>query len=306
MFCCRSAKHPSVAPPHHFGTAMRRQAAETALGYGLLLLGGALLLLDASGADTPVGHSAGRTPMEIVPRLLRGRVPGRAFLGAGALLLGWRWVRRLPLLLGTGRRCTGGISMDQLGAALLFHVAVGLIWSSGAALIGLYRPGGPIEAGLLQLVCRLMDWCLAVGTLSWNVAAWSDPGYVHPAAARKAAGICATLRDPEEGPLAVATTGKKDGDLPSGGGCGSDHGPGQGGTVLCERCGGVPKPARARHCKRSNMCVLRFDHYCHFIAGPVGKYNYRAFLLVEWSVHTPAEPNPPRVPPRCRWPCPPP
>jgi len=53
----------------------------------------------------------------------------------------------------------------------------------------------------------------------------------------------------------------------------------------CKRCprdrhGRMPtKPERAHHCKISGTCVLKFDHYCPWINGPVGLHNERYFTL---------------------------
>ena len=41
----------------------------------------------------------------------------------------------------------------------------------------------------------------------------------------------------------------------------------------------TPKLARSKHDSVSGMCVARFDHYCAWLAQPVGERNYRWFLL---------------------------
>ncbi|KAH8594061.1 DHHC palmitoyltransferase-domain-containing protein [Bisporella sp. PMI_857] len=40
------------------------------------------------------------------------------------------------------------------------------------------------------------------------------------------------------------------------------------------------KPDRAHHCSSSNRCILRMDHFCPWVGGPLGETNYKFFLQV--------------------------
>jgi palmitoyltransferase len=50
-----------------------------------------------------------------------------------------------------------------------------------------------------------------------------------------------------------------------------------GGATHCDKCDRL-RPARAHHCRRIDACVLRMDHFCHFIGNTVGLHNHRPFL----------------------------
>lgn len=45
------------------------------------------------------------------------------------------------------------------------------------------------------------------------------------------------------------------------------------------RTTGILKPARSKYCSIMKQNVARFDHYCAWLAQPVGEDNYRTFLL---------------------------
>lgn len=45
---------------------------------------------------------------------------------------------------------------------------------------------------------------------------------------------------------------------------------------FCRYCR-LPKPARAKHCRLTNRCVSKFDHFCPWINNAVGEWNYRWF-----------------------------
>jgi palmitoyltransferase ZDHHC4 len=45
------------------------------------------------------------------------------------------------------------------------------------------------------------------------------------------------------------------------------------------RTTGIVKPARSKFCSIMNRNVARYDHYCGWLAQPVGEENYRYFLL---------------------------
>jgi hypothetical protein len=50
-----------------------------------------------------------------------------------------------------------------------------------------------------------------------------------------------------------------------------------GGATHCDKCDYL-RPARAHHCRRLGVCVLRMDHFCPFIGNTVGYHNHRPFL----------------------------
>jgi DHHC palmitoyltransferase len=45
---------------------------------------------------------------------------------------------------------------------------------------------------------------------------------------------------------------------------------------VCHLCG-AHKPPRCHHCRKTDMCVLRMDHYCVWIANTVGHRNQAHF-----------------------------
>lgn len=40
----------------------------------------------------------------------------------------------------------------------------------------------------------------------------------------------------------------------------------------------VKKPLRAQRCRQTNRVILRYDHYCAYLASPIGALNHRAFI----------------------------
>lgn len=49
-------------------------------------------------------------------------------------------------------------------------------------------------------------------------------------------------------------------------------------VAYCVRCK-QDKPPRAHHCKRCNICVLRFNHHCPYIGNCVGLKTQKVFIL---------------------------
>ncbi len=50
------------------------------------------------------------------------------------------------------------------------------------------------------------------------------------------------------------------------------------GVRWCGHCN-APKPIRAHHCTAMGECILRYDHYCPWVANAIGYYNYKFFVL---------------------------
>ena len=50
------------------------------------------------------------------------------------------------------------------------------------------------------------------------------------------------------------------------------------GVRWCAHCN-APKPIRAHHCTAMGECILRYDHYCPWVANAIGYYNYKFFVL---------------------------
>ena len=50
-----------------------------------------------------------------------------------------------------------------------------------------------------------------------------------------------------------------------------------GGIRMCQRCLKT-KPDRCHHCSQCNVCVLKMDHHCPWVANCIGFYNYKYFL----------------------------
>ena len=48
--------------------------------------------------------------------------------------------------------------------------------------------------------------------------------------------------------------------------------------IYCSTCHQY-RPPRSSHCRRSNACIARFDHYCDFLGCAIGAGNMRTFLL---------------------------
>jgi len=50
------------------------------------------------------------------------------------------------------------------------------------------------------------------------------------------------------------------------------------GRSICVTCRHI-RPLRSKHCSTLDMCVIRYDHYCPFLANTIGAKNYRFYLL---------------------------
>lgn len=48
-------------------------------------------------------------------------------------------------------------------------------------------------------------------------------------------------------------------------------------TKFCSRCG-IVRPPRASHCRETDRCIERWDHFCPWVGTAVGKRNYFAFV----------------------------
>lgn len=46
---------------------------------------------------------------------------------------------------------------------------------------------------------------------------------------------------------------------------------------MCQRCLRT-KPDRCHHCSQCNMCILKMDHHCPWVANCIGFFNYKYFL----------------------------
>lgn len=49
-------------------------------------------------------------------------------------------------------------------------------------------------------------------------------------------------------------------------------------TKFCHLCG-IQRPPRASHCRITDRCIERWDHYCPWVGTAVGRRNYRWFVL---------------------------
>jgi len=50
------------------------------------------------------------------------------------------------------------------------------------------------------------------------------------------------------------------------------------GRSICVTCRHI-RPLRSKHCSTLDTCVIRYDHYCPFLANTIGAKNYRFYLL---------------------------
>jgi len=50
------------------------------------------------------------------------------------------------------------------------------------------------------------------------------------------------------------------------------------GRSICVTCRHI-RPLRSKHCATLDTCVIRYDHYCPFLANTIGAKNYRFYLL---------------------------
>ncbi|ESN99640.1 hypothetical protein HELRODRAFT_142511, partial [Helobdella robusta] len=52
---------------------------------------------------------------------------------------------------------------------------------------------------------------------------------------------------------------------------------------VCSTCKFM-KPARSKHCKITDRCIYKFDHYCVWIGNAIGGNNHRYFLLLLFTL----------------------
>jgi len=43
------------------------------------------------------------------------------------------------------------------------------------------------------------------------------------------------------------------------------------------------RPSRAHHCRVTDRCIARYDHYCCYIGSSVGLANYKYYVLFVWT-----------------------
>jgi palmitoyltransferase ZDHHC9/14/18 len=56
-------------------------------------------------------------------------------------------------------------------------------------------------------------------------------------------------------------------------------------TKFCETCG-IQRPPRCTHCRSSDRCIEKWDHYCPWLGTAIGRRNYAFFVIFVWVTAT--------------------
>ena len=110
-----------------------------------------------------------------------------------------------------------------------------------------------ISQGSLLVVPLVATFLLLLSTTFMTLTSCSNPGIIPRPSVEKSA----QLRGP---PPAVIINGMRVQ------------------TKFCHVCG-IVRPPRASHCRVTDRCIERWDHYCPWVGTAVGRNNYRWFLL---------------------------
>ena len=56
-------------------------------------------------------------------------------------------------------------------------------------------------------------------------------------------------------------------------------------TKFCETCG-IQRPPRCTHCRSSDRCIEKWDHYCPWLGTAIGRRNHAFFVIFVWVTAT--------------------